>query len=252
MRIQVDNLRKRYFGGWALDRLSMTIDEGQTIVLLGPNGAGKTTLLRCLAGMVVPDEGEILFDDEAVARDSVEQRRRFHFLPDFPTLYPMCSVARNLGILLHLYERDGPGMSDRVVELLKEFDIHHLARRAMSQLSRGEEYKASLVGLIAADPEVWLLDEPFASGMDPHGISAFKEHVTAATRRGRTVIYSTQILEVAERFSDRVCVIHRGKVEAFAPVRDLHGEMEGENLNRLFARLREREDAATEDSNPTR
>ena len=111
----------------------------------------------------------------------------------------------------------------------------------MASLSRGQAYKAGLIAMIAADRDLWLLDEPFASGMDPHGIDAFKRHARAAAERGRIVIYSTQLLDVAERFSDRVCVIHKGEVHAFdtlLALRDRAGD-KGNVLQEMFRQLRE-------------
>ena len=241
MRIRTENLQKRYGKNAALDGVDLEIRSGEIVTLLGPNGAGKTTLLRCLSGMVIPSAGRIFFDDERFGRDQVEQRRRLHFMPDEPEIFPMETVLRNLSIMLHWYGRDGDGMERRVIGLLKELEILPLLRRKMNELSRGQKYKAALVGLIAADPDVWMLDEPFASGMDPLGINAFKRHATEAVKRGRTIIYSTQILDIAERFSDRACVIDKGKLAALAPISELKNRPvdADEMLSRLFMSLRE-------------
>jgi ABC-type multidrug transport system ATPase subunit len=95
--------------------------------------------------------------------------------------------------------------------------------------------------MIAADRELWLLDEPFASGMDPHGIDAFKRHARAAAHRGRTIIYSTQILDVAERFSERVCVIHKGELRAYDTLTRLREQAADKDnvLEEIFRQLRE-------------
>lgn len=138
-----------------------------------------------------------------------------HLLPDFPFHFWEQSVLRNITIVLRIFEADGAGVEDHVLELLRDFDLLPLALRPVDSLSRGQAYKAALVALVAADRDVWLLDEPFSSGMDPHGIDAFKRHAREAANRGRTILYSTQLLDVAERFSDRVCVIHKGAIHAF-------------------------------------
>lgn len=232
---------KKYGGSRALDGVSLTIEPGQIVALLGPNGAGKTTLLRCLAGISGLDAGEIYFDGIPFKRDSLEHRRRFMFLPDFPALLYDQSVLRNLGILLRLYGADGPGVELKIRDLLVEFDLLAAAEVPVHALSRGQIYKAALIGLIAVDPELWLLDEPLASGMDPLGLSAFRRHARAATQRGRTVIYSTQLLDVVERFADRVGVIHQGKLRAFdtfAALRTAAGESDNV-LEELFLKLRQ-------------
>jgi ABC-type multidrug transport system ATPase subunit len=100
-------------------------------------------------------------------------------------------------------------------------------------------YKAALAALIAVNPEVWLLDEPFASGMDPHGINMLKRYAREAITQGRTIIYSTQILEVVEKFSDKVCILHQGEVRAFDSVTLLESSGQGGGLEEIFRQLRE-------------
>lgn len=242
MKIETRGLVKRYGSVAALDRVSLEIDPGQIISLLGPNGAGKSTLLRCLAGVIAPDSGQVYFDDQPFRRDRLDIRRRFYFLPDFPMLFGDRSVLRNVGIFLRFYEVASEGVEQRVVELLREFDLLPMADAPLMTLSRGQLYKAALVALMAADPEVWFLDEPFASGMDPHGINAFKRRVKDAAQRGRTILYSTQLLDLAERFSDRVCVIHQGEVRAFNTLNQLRAQVQdqGDNvLEAVFNNLRE-------------
>jgi ABC-2 type transport system ATP-binding protein len=241
MRIELRGLTKSYRSVRALDHVSLQIEPGQIVSLLGPNGAGKTTMLRCLAGMAAPDKGELYFDEQEFRRDKMELRRRIHFLPDLPFHFFDQSVLRNIAIALRLFEADGVGAENRVLELLREFDLLPLALRPVGSLSRGQSYKAGLVAMLAADRECWLLDEPFSSGMDPHGIDAFKRQARAAANRGRTVIYSTQLLDVAERFSDRVCVIHKGTIHAFDTLDRLRERASDKSnvLAEMFRQLRE-------------
>lgn len=241
MKIETRGLVKRFGSLRALDRVSLEIEPGQIISLLGPNGAGKSTLLRCLAGIIGPDEGQVYFDDRPFRRDQMDIRRRFYFLPDFPLLFSNQSVLRNVGIFIRFFEAEKEGIENRVIELLRDFDLLPLAEAPLFTLSRGQLYKAALVALMAADPEVWFLDEPFASGMDPHGINAFKRRALAAARRGRTILYSTQLLDLAERFSDRVCVIHQGEVRAFDTLDRLRDQAQDKSnvLEPIFQSLRE-------------
>ncbi|MEK6239555.1 MAG: ABC transporter ATP-binding protein [Planctomycetales bacterium] len=215
MRIAIEDVTKSFGRMHALDKVKLPIDPGQVIVLLGSNGAGKTTLLNCLGAVYVPTEGRILFDDEPLERTRIDLRRRLMLLPDFPFVQPEATLIDHIGMTLRIWETDLEGMEDKVIGLLEDFDLLPLAETKASSLSRGQLYKTAVVGMIAVDPDLWMLDEPFASGMDPHGLTAFRRHARAAAERGRTVLYTTQILELAEEFSDRVCIIHEGKVHAF-------------------------------------
>ncbi|MCL4192627.1 MAG: ATP-binding cassette domain-containing protein [Thermoguttaceae bacterium] len=184
MRIKIDRLSKAFDSLSVLDDITFDVEPGQVIALLGANGAGKTTLLRLLAGILVPGGGDIYYDGQPFRRDRVDLRRRLMFMPDLPAVFPGTSIIRHIGMVLRLYERSSIGMEDKVIELLREFDVLPLAETMFRSLSRGESYKGALVALLAVD-------------------------------RGRTVIYSTQILEVAEQFSDRVCILHNDRIAAF-------------------------------------
>jgi ABC-2 type transport system ATP-binding protein len=241
MKIELRGVTKRYRSLRALDYVSLEIQPGQIVGVLGANGAGKTTLLRCLAGIAAPDKGEVLFDGEVFRRDRLDLRSRLYTMPDFPFLFWEHSILRNLAMILRIYNADGPGAETHVLQLLREFDLLPLALRRIQSLSRGQIYKAGLVAMIAADRDVWLLDEPFASGMDPHGIDMFKQHARDAARRGRTIIYTTQLLDIAERFSDRLCLLNAGALQAFDSLENLRERVHDKDnvLEELFRQLRE-------------
>lgn len=241
MKVAVEGLTKSYGAIRALDGVSFSLEPGQVLAVLGANGAGKTTLLRCLAGITVPGGGSIRYDDQEFQRGRLDLRRRFHFLPDLPALLPDTTAIRHLGICLRLYGADGPEAQERVVEILKQLDLLPCALTQVSVLSRGQAYKTALAGLLAVDPELWLVDEPFASGMDPQGISTFKQRARQAAARGRTIIYSTQILDIAEGFSDRVCILHEGALRAFEGVEWLKNQVGRSQgvLEEVLRRLRE-------------
>src|SRR2546423_561556 len=148
MKIELQAVTKSYDGNSALDRVSFEIAPGQIVAVLGANGAGKTTLLRCLAGIAGPDRGSLLFDDEPFHRDRLDVRRKIVFLPDFPFFFWEMSLIRHIGMMLRLYEAEQPGIEERVIELLRDFDLLALAERPLQTLSRGQAYKAALVGMI--------------------------------------------------------------------------------------------------------
>jgi ABC-type multidrug transport system ATPase subunit len=190
--------------------------------------------------LVGPGDGQVFYDDEPFHRERLDLRRRLHLLPDFPFFFQDHTVLQHLGLVLRVYQKDGAGLEERVLDLLRDFDLLPLTHKRLPTLSRGQAYKAALVTLMAVDPELWLLDEPFASGMDPHGIDAFKVRTREAVRCGRTVIYTTQLLDLAERFADRVCILHEGAVRIFSTLDALRTQASGSTgaLEQVFRQLR--------------
>jgi ABC-type multidrug transport system ATPase subunit len=241
MRVSLEAVTKKYKKVKALDGVSLSIDPGQVVAVLGPNGAGKTTMLLSLAGVLRPTSGQILYDGERFTRDRMDMRLRFFLLPDFPSLFANMTVARHIGMVLRLYKGVRDGMAEEVVEILRGLEILPLVDTKLAALSRGQVYKTALAALMAVNPELWLLDEPFASGMDPAGISFFKKRALEAAKSGRTILYTTQILDVAERFSDRACLLHHGQVHTYEAMTELHRRVGSGSgaLEEVFAKLSE-------------
>src|SRR5437868_6803193 len=140
MNISIRSLTRKYRSTYALDHVSLDVAPGQIIVLLGPNGAGKTTLLRCLSGIVAPDSGHVTYDGEVFNRGRVDLRRRLSFLPDFPPFFGKLTVARQIGMIVRLYNADKDGFAARVVNHLRELDILATVDSPVAQLSRGQIY----------------------------------------------------------------------------------------------------------------
>ena len=239
MRISVDEVIKRFDGESALEGISFEVPAGTLLAVLGANGAGKTTLLRALATIYLPDSGWIELDGRRLSREDLQLRRRLAYLPDERTGTPGATVLEHVALVLRLYEAERLGIEEQVLELLDAFDLLPHAERALGQLSRGQAYKAQLIALLAAEPDLLLLDEPFASGVDPSGLFAMKERVRAVTARGGTVVYTTQVLEAAERFADRVLVLHEGRVAASGPLDELETAAGASALEHLFRKLRD-------------
>ena len=214
MQIELRHLTKTYGDARALDDVSLTIPAGSIVAVIGLNGAGKTTLLRCLGGIVAPTRGELLMDGARFDRARLDLRRRLLFLPDFPALYGHLSTLQHIALLLRVYERDTTGLDERILAVLRDLDLLALAEAPLANLSRGQLYKAAFAALLAVQPELWLLDEPFASGLDPQGLAMVKQHARSAAAAGATILYTTQILEIAERFADLLVVLDHGRLRA--------------------------------------
>jgi ABC-type multidrug transport system ATPase subunit len=240
MHTEVRALTKTFGGTVALDNVSLRFAPGEIVAVIGLNGAGKSTLLNCLAGVLAPSRGEVRHDDRPFTRDRLDVRRRLMFFPDNPVLFGDHTLLDHLALLFRLYERPTEGIESRLVDLMAEFDVLALAEARLATLSRGQIYKCGLVALLGIAPQLWLLDEPFASGMDPHGLATFRRHARAAASEcGATVVYTTQILEVAQKFCDRLIVLNRGRVERELSAAELAAHAHDGALDALLESFRE-------------
>lgn len=239
VQVRFERLTKELGGNNVIDAIDLTLDSGNVIALLGANGAGKTTLLHLLGGLYQPTDGQVLLDGEALRRSDLAQRRRLHFLPDIPTLAPSQTPLDYIVFALEAYGQSGPENDERVLDLLSEFDLLAVSDSPSRTLSRGQKYKASLIAMLAVDPDVWILDEPFTSGMDPLGLTAMRSHLLKARNRDRLVVYSTQLVEIAQQTSDLVCVLSGNKIAAFGSAATLEESAENsDGLNQLLQQLR--------------
>jgi ABC-type multidrug transport system ATPase subunit len=220
MQVTVERLSQQFGNIKVLEDVSCSFPEGQITVLLGANGAGKTTLLRCLAGVSHGDKGAVLIDHARLETGRLDLRRRIAFLPDVPPTLPEADVLMHVAMYLRIWQADRPGIESQVAQWMEELQMSEHATRNCSALSRGQHYKASLLALLAVNPELWLLDEPFASGMDAQGISVFRREAQLAAKSGRTVIYSTQLVEQAANFSDRVAIVRHGGLQLYDTAQD--------------------------------
>ena len=237
MQITLDHVSKRFNSLLALDEISLEIPAGKIVAILGVNGAGKSTLLRLLGALLVPTAGEVRYDGEKFDRSRIDFRKRLALLPDQPPVTSGQTPISYMAMCLRLWEAHRPGIEDFALSLLTDFDLLPLAESSFGTLSRGQTYKAALAALIAADPELWLLDEPFAAGMDPRGIAALKRYASKRAGRGGTILYTTQIVEIAEQFSDAVCILSRGRIVALEETSRLKRphDAPGRSLERLIS-----------------
>jgi ABC-2 type transport system ATP-binding protein len=206
--IRADHVTKRFAGHTAVHALSLDVPTGGVFGLLGPNGAGKSTTIRMIMHMIEPDEGQVtLFGGPLSGR---QLSARIGFLPEERGLYPRMEVLEHL---IFLGEAKGLRRQDARVRALRWLDRLGLAdwgRRKVQELSKGMQQKVQFISTLQHDPELVLLDEPF-SGLDPVNLQVMKDVVVEIARSGRTVLFSTHIMEQAERMCDRIAIIARGE-----------------------------------------
>jgi ABC-2 type transport system ATP-binding protein len=207
--IQTWELSKRYGETLALDRLGLTIPEGEVYGYLGPNGAGKTTTIRLLLGLHRPTSGRAeLFGIDAWT-DPVRAHRRLAYVAGEPFLWPSLTAGETLEFLARLRGADGgqdPAYRDQLVE---RFELD--TTKKVRALSKGNRQKVQLIAALATRADLLLLDEP-TSGLDPLMEVAFRQTVSEAKERGQTVLLSSHILSEVEALCDRVGILRAGRL----------------------------------------
>ncbi|MGZ8375765.1 MAG: ABC transporter ATP-binding protein [Gemmatirosa sp.] len=210
--LDVRSVVKRYADHVAVRDLSLRVPQGIVYGLLGPNGAGKTTTIRMLLGIIGPDEGSI----EVLGRPHMERGvlDRVGYLPEERGLYKKMQVRRVLVFLAALKGVPKAEALRRIDEWLERLSLKtpekDWGEQHVDELSRGMQQKVQFIGTLLHDPDLVILDEPF-SGLDPINAQALKDTVVELRKRGKTVVFSTHLMDNAERLCDAVCIIARGE-----------------------------------------
>ena len=209
--VEIRNVVKRFAAHTAVRDLSLTVPQGTVYGLLGPNGAGKTTTIRMILNVIAPDTGTITILGQDSTSDSILDR--VGYLPEERGLYRKMKVRSILRFLAEL-----KGMSRKKADPLIDEWLERLSLRTpdkdwgtakIDELSRGMQQKVQFIAALLHDPELVILDEPF-SGLDPVNSQALKDTIVELRRRGKTVIFSTHLMDNAERMCDAVCIIANG------------------------------------------
>jgi ABC-2 type transport system ATP-binding protein len=210
--VRIANVSKRFDGTVAVRDLSLVVPAGSVYGLLGPNGAGKTTTIRMLLDILVPDSGTIEVLGRPHLADGVSDR--VGYLPEERGLYKKMQVRRVLRFLAELKGVSSRDADRRIGEWLERLQRKTADKdwgnAKVDELSRGMQQKVQFIGTLLHDPDLVILDEPF-SGLDPINAQALKDAVVELKRRGKTVIFSTHMMDNAERLCDSVCIIARGE-----------------------------------------
>lgn len=221
MHIEIQDVSKSFGRNKVLDHLDLNVPPSSIVALLGENGAGKSTLLRILAGVCVPDGGVVRYDGKVFDREQLDLRKRLHFTPDMPLLYTDQTAAYNISTIGAIYGKSVHDRKEYLTYWLEETGSAALINRKAGLLSRGQMWKVGLGCVAMIEPELWLVDEPFASGMDAIGMGAFRRLAQSLVKNGSTVIYTTQMVGMALDFSDHVCVIRDRKIVLSSAAEDL-------------------------------
>ena len=226
--LELREVRKAYGNFVAVDGVSLAVPPGSVFGLLGQNGAGKTTSIRMIMDILAPDSGEVLLFGRP---RRPEDLRRVGYLPEERGLYRKMTVVDHLLFFAELHGLERRTATKRIAEWLDRVELGSWAKAKVEALSKGMQQKIQLVGTILHDPDILILDEPF-SGLDPIAQVLFKDLIADFKARGKTILFSTHILEQAEKLCDHICLVSHGEVVLAGELAALKRERGG-NVYRL-------------------
>lgn len=240
--IELVNLNKSYNNTIkAVDSLNLKINDGEIFGFLGPNGAGKTTTIKMMTGILNADLGDIIIDSVNLKQKPLEAKKKFGFVPDNPDMFLRLKGIEYLNFMADIYEVTSDLRKERIEKLAARFEMAGALGDKIQSYSHGMRQKIVIMGVLVHSPSVWILDEPM-TGLDPKSSYLLKEMMREHADSGKTVFFSTHVLEVAEKICDRVAIINKGKILFCGTLKELKEQFKNdESLENIFLEMTQNE-----------
>lgn len=232
--IEIKNVSKSYDGKVkALNDISFKIDNGEIFAFIGHNGAGKTTMIKSLVGILDFDSGDILINGKSIKKEPIECKREMAYVPDNPDLYENMTGLDFINFICDIYDVSLEERKVNIEKYSKMFEMDGKLSSDISSFSHGMKQKVALIAALSHNPDVLIMDEPFV-GLDPKAVFDMKEVMHKMAKDGKTIFFSTHILDVAEKLCDRVAIIKKGEIVKIGKMKDIKGD---ETLEQVFLEL---------------
>ena len=236
--IEIKNVTKSYNGKTkAVDNITLEIQNGEIFGFLGPNGAGKTTTIKMITGILTPDQGTILVNGYDIVKAPIEAKKSFGFVPDDPNIFPRLKGIEYLKFMGDLYEVPSEIRKERISKLASRFGLEASMGDKIQSYSHGMRQKLLIIGALLHNPDVWILDEPM-TGLDPKSSYELKEMMREHADSGKTVFFSTHVLDVAEKVCDRIAIVDKGQILFSGSIAQMREHFQSnESLEAMFLEL---------------
>jgi ABC-2 type transport system ATP-binding protein len=247
--VQLDSLTKRYGDFEAIGGLSLCVARGEIFGLLGPNGAGKTTTIRMLMGILQPSEGTARIDGLDCFRDRVEVMQRVGYLPDEPVFYDYLRGGEIIRFVGEMHGLTREEVEARSAPLVQRLELEDAISEFAMKYSKGMKKKLALICALLHDPALLILDEP-TNGLDPFATRTLHAMIREKAAEGRTVFFSTHLLDQAERLCHRAAIVFKGRLAGAGSLNELRKDLRPDSSleDVFFALTRETEPALTANS----
>lgn len=237
--IELRGVRKQYARAnrAAVTGLDLSVQPGEIFGFLGPNGAGKTTTIKILCGLLRPDAGAVRVAGVDLLSDPLTAKSRIGYVPDSPEMYDHLTGIEYLTFVADVHRVPGPQRQRRLADLAGGFQFEEALGDRIAAYSHGMRQKLAVIAALLHDPPLWVLDEPL-TGLDPRSSRRLREMMAEHCAGGKTVFFSTHVLEVAERLCHRVGIINQGRLIACGSLDELR-RTQGDTLESVFLELTE-------------
>jgi len=231
MILKAEELHKRYGSRWVVQDVSIQVEKGEIVGLLGPNGAGKTTTFYMITGMIKPNKGEIILDDQIITREPMYQRARkgIGYLAQEPSIFGKLTVEDNLLLVLEMTHLSRAEQREKMEGLLKDLSIQHIRKNKGHNLSGGERRRVEICRTLAMDPDFILLDEPFA-GVDPIAVEDIQSIVYGLKSKNIGVLITDHNVRETLSITDRSYLLFDGRILKTGTSDDLANDPEARRL----------------------
>ena len=235
--IELKNVTKIYNNSKkAVDNISFTVNDGEIFAFIGHNGAGKTTTIKAIVGILDFEEGDILINGKSIKTDEIECKKQIAYVPDNPDLYENMKAIDFINFICDMYEVTEETRKENIEKYAKMFGMENNLNDEISSFSHGMKQKIALISALVHNPNVLIMDEPFV-GLDPKAVFDMKEIMNQMCKEGKTIFFSTHILDVAEKICSRVAIIKKGKIIKVGSMQEIKGD---ESLEQVFLELEEK------------
>lgn len=220
-----------------LKNINLSINAGEIVGYIGPNGAGKSTTIKVLTGIIPDFEGTVTILGYDVRKQAIEVKKRIGYIPENAVLYETLTPLEYLHFIGQLYSIDKDLIDKKAKALLQLFDLTNQTNNRMTTFSKGMKQKVLLIAGLIHNPSLIFLDEPL-SGLDANTVILVKEILVRLKQIGRTIFYSSHIMDVVEKISDRIIILNKGEVIANGTFQELNSQaIGGGSLESIFSDL---------------
>ena len=231
--IKIRNVTKKYGEKKALDNVSFEVEDGEIFAFIGHNGAGKTTLIKSICGIIDFDSGSIMINGKSIKDDPLECKQEMAYVSDDPELYEDMKAIGFINFVCDMYGVPKEMRERNIEKYAKMFGMEEELDNQIKSFSHGMKQKVALIAALAHEPKVLIMDEPFV-GLDPKAIFDMKEVMRGIAKSGRTIFFSTHILDVAEKLCDRVAIVKKGRIVKVGDMKEVRGD---KSLEKVFLEL---------------